>query len=364
MKISEICGWLDKAVPLALQESYDNSGLQTGFPDDEAAAALLTVDVTEEVIDEAVTRGCNLVISHHPLIFSPVKRILPSHPNQRTLISAIKNNISVYSAHTSLDSVNGGVSHRMAARLGLTGVKVLAPVKGKLVKLVTFVPPSHLNSVSDAVFAAGAGNIGNYDSCAFNLRGEGTFRGNDQSSPFTGKKGELHTEPEVRFETILPSYSVSAAVKALLTSHPYEEPAFDLYPLLNEWNQTGMGVTGLLEREMSQREFLKFCKKVFGADCIRHSPVVNRKVKKAALCGGAGASLLSDAIASGADAFVTADVKYHQFAEAAGEILLIDAGHYETEKFSVEILYELLIKKFPNFALRFSETGTNPINCF
>ncbi|MBM3420951.1 MAG: Nif3-like dinuclear metal center hexameric protein [Bacteroidetes bacterium] len=364
MKIEEICRYLDEKIPPALQENYDNCGVQAGNTGDEATAALITIDVNEEVLTEAVSKDCNLVISHHPLIFSPLKSLAGNSPVQRAVMAAIRNGITVYTAHTNLDSVKGGVSYIMASKMGLKKLEVLAPLREKLVKLVTFIPHSHSGEVKEALFRAGAGKIGNYDSCGYSLSGEGTFRGNEDASPFTGEPGKLHAEPEIRFETIIPSFAVAAAVKALLQAHPYEEPAFDLYPVLNEWKEAGMGVTGVLDNEIDEKGFLELCSTVFSPVCLRHTRLRNKPVRKVALCGGAGGDLLKHAIASGADAFVTADLKYHQFAQAEEEIFLVDPGHYETEKFSVEIIHDLLIKKFPNFALRFSETGTNPINCY
>jgi dinuclear metal center YbgI/SA1388 family protein len=364
MKTGDILRYLDRQIPPALQEGYDNSGLQAGNPDDEAVAALVTIDVTEDVVDEAFKHGCNIIISHHPVIFSPLKRVSTGTTAERIVMSALRKGITIYSAHTSLDSVHGGVSFRMAGKLGLKDVEVLSPVRDKLVKLVTFLPHDHLERVRDALFSAGAGHIGNYDRCGFHAEGSGSFRGSEETSPFVGEKGEMHSEPEARFETILPSFLTGQVVKALLTVHPYEEPAFDLYPLLNEWKGAGLGCVGTLEPEMDERSFLELCKKIFSPCCLRHTSLKGSSVKRVALCGGAGFQLFRDAMAAGADAFVTGDVKYHQFAEAAGRLLLVDAGHYETEKYSTEIIYELLIKKFPNFALRFSETNTNPINCY
>jgi dinuclear metal center YbgI/SA1388 family protein len=364
MTIGEIIGFIEQKIPAALQESYDNSGLQTGSYNDEARAALLAFDITEKVIDEALLHGCNLVISHHPVIFSPLKRISDSTPTERIIIKAIKNGISIYSAHTSLDSVYGGVSFKLAEKIGLNNVEVLSPLREKLLKLVTFVPTAHIDKVRDAVFATGAGNIGNYDSCAYYLPGEGSFRGNQDADPFTGKRGELHFEPEIRFETILPEYLKNSVVKALIAAHPYEEPAFDIYPLLNEWQRAGLGAIGTLTEELSGQDFLKLCNDALNPVCLRHTQLSGKRIKRVAVCGGSGSSLISTAVSRGADAMVTGDIKYHQFSGAAGDLLLVDAGHYETEKFAVEIIYDMLIKKFPNFALRFSETDINPINCY
>jgi dinuclear metal center YbgI/SA1388 family protein len=364
MTTGDICKYLDHQIPPALQESYDNSGLQAGSYSTEISSALLTIDVNEDVVNEAENAGSGLIISHHPLIFSPLKRVTDNDSVQRTVMNAIRNGISIYSAHTNLDSVHGGVSFKMAEKLKLLNPEVLAPVAGKLIKLVTFVPLSHLEEVRQAIFDAGAGQIGNYDSCAYQSEGVGTFRGNDQSNPFAGTRGELHREPETRLETILPSYLSDRVIKALTAAHPYEEPAYDLFPLLNEWNRAGLGCTGTLENETSVEEFLKTVKETFSSGCLRYAGKKKGTVRKVALCGGAGVSLLKEAIAARADIFITGDIRYHQFTEAENEIVLVDAGHFETEKFSMEIISDLIIKKFPNFALRFSETITNPINYY
>ena len=362
MKLKELTGFLDSVIPLSFQEDYDNSGLQYGLPETEISSALLTLDVTEEVINEATCTGCNLIISHHPVIFRPVKRISGNTPAEKIILKAIKQDIAIYSAHTNLDMIENGVSRKMAEKLDLSSVKVLSPLKGRLLKLVTFVPDDHLDNVRQALFNAGAGLTGNYDSCGFTVSGTGSFRGNENSNPFKGKKGEMHFEKETRFETILFSHLRSKVIKALLGAHPYEEVAYDIYPLENQNINAGLGCTGDLEDMMDETEFLKFISEVFGVRGLRHSVLRGRKIKKVALCGGSGGSLTEAAVACGADAFITADIKYHTFLDSGNNLLIADIGHYESEKFSVEILYDLIIKKFPKFALRFSEINTNPIN--
>jgi len=362
MKLSELCSYLDTAIPLSFQEGYDNSGLQVGQPDMEVASALLTLDVTENVIDEAVQKGCGLVISHHPLIFNEIKKITDRYPAGRILLKAIRNDVAVYSSHTNLDMMNDGVSRRMARKLGLRNVTVLQPLKERLIKLVTFIPEDHLDKVREAVFNAGAGFIGNYDRCGFTVSGTGSFRAGEGTNPFTGEKGEVHLEKEARFETVFFSHLRQKIIDALLETHPYEEVAYDLYPLENDNIDYGLGCTGELDEPISEKGFLDLVSSVFAAHGTRYSALTGRMIGKVALCGGAGASLLNRAVAVKADAFVTGDIKYHTWFEADNRILLADCGHFETEKFSTEILYDLIIKKFPKFALRFSETNTNPIN--
>jgi dinuclear metal center YbgI/SA1388 family protein len=333
-------------------------------PDIEINAALITLDVTEDVLDEAIANKCDLIISHHPLIFVPIKRLSGGTITERIAAKAIKNDVAIYSAHTNLDSIPLGVSSRMADKLGLTNVRVLSPLKDRLMKLVAFIPENYLDKVKDAVFEAGGGVTGNYDRCSFSMPGTGSFRPGEKANPFVGKKGKVHFEREVRFETILYSRMKEKIVDALLKAHPYEEPAFDIYTLDNESMEAGLGCVGELPQPMTTGEFLKLLSEIFSARGIRYSGSVECNITKVALCGGAGASLLKEAVAAGANAFVTADIKYHAFFDAENRIVLADIGHYESEKFSVEILYDLIIKKFPTFALRFSEINTNPINYF
>ena len=362
MKLKDICYYLDSAVPLSFQEGYDNSGLQVGFPQREISSAMISLDITEEVIDEAISAKCDLLISHHPLIFKEIKRISNRTFTERILYKAIKNDIAIYSSHTNLDIFSNGVSKKMADKLDLKNLRVLLPLKKRLIKLVTYIPENYLEKVSNALFDAGAGVTGNYDRCSFVTSGTGSFRGNQNSLPFTGKKGEIHFEKEIRFETVLFSHLKEKVVKALLDVHPYEEVAYDIFTLENDNAGVGLGCIGDFEVSIGEDAFLKLVSSIFNAKGVRYSKPLGKPVKKVAVCGGSGASLLNDAISSGADAFVTADIKYHNFFDADNTILLVDTGHFESEKYSVEILYDLIIKKFPKFAVRFSETNTNPIN--
>jgi dinuclear metal center YbgI/SA1388 family protein len=362
MKLKDLCSYLDTAVPLAFQESYDNSGLQIGLPEAEITSALITLDVTEEVIDEAILAKCDVVISHHPMIFSGIKSITGKTYTERILYKAVRNNIAVYSSHTNLDMLSNGVSRKMADKLKLQNIKVLSPIKNCLLKLVTYIPESHLGKVRDALFQAGAGVIGNYEQCGFSSVGTGSFRGSEKTRPFSGEKGKVHFENEIRFETILFSHLKEKIIKALLAVHPYEEVAYDIYALENENIEIGLGCTGEFSDPLTGNDFLNFVSSVFNAKGLRYSKLTGKKIRKVALCGGSGASLLHAAISSGSDAFITADIKYHNFFDADNSILLVDAGHFESEKYTTEILKDLIIKKFPKFAVRFSKTNTNPIN--
>ena len=361
MKIKEIVSALERFAPLPLQDGFDNAGLQIGLTDAEATGALLCLDVTEAVLDEAIASGCNLIISHHPLIFKGYKSITGKDYVERCILKAIKNDIVIYSAHTNLDNVPGGVNFKIAEKIGLKNVRILDPKESSLIKLVTFVPSAQAEEVRNALFTAGCGCIGNYDSCSYNTEGEGTFRAQEGSHPFCGTVGELHRETEVRIETILPEYKKGEVIRALLSKHPYEEPAYDLYPLHNSWAQVGSGIVGELEEPESELEFLKRIKKIFEVGCLKHNKLTGRLIQKVSLCGGAGAFLIPQAVRSGADVFITGEIKYHDYFGRETDILLAEIGHYESEQYTKEIFYSIIRDLFPNFALQFSKVNTNPI---
>ena len=364
MLIKELTDCLEAFAPLPYQESYDNSGLITGNKKQEVTGALLCLDSTEAVLDEAIALGCNLVIAHHPIVFSGLKKINGNNYVERVIIKAIQHNIAIYAIHTNLDNVIQGVNAKIAQKLGLRNLKILAPKKGLLKKLVTYVPAAEAEKVRNALFAAGCGNIGNYDSCSFNLKGDGTFRGNELSQPHVGEKGKLHTENETRIETVFSSPSEGRVLQALFGSHPYEEVAYDIYSLDNTYSQVGSGVMGELEVEKTENDFLSGLKSILQVPCIRHTSLRGKKVKKVALCGGSGSFLLKNAMAAGADVYVSADFKYHEFFDAENKVVIADVGHYESEQFTNEIFYEVIRKKFPTFALHLSKINTNPINYF
>jgi len=364
MKIKEIIDIINEFAPPRLQESYDNAGLIIGDPEGEANSALLTLDVTEDVIDEAIKKKDALIIAHHPVIFGGLKKITGRTYTERCVIKAIQNNIAIYAAHTNIDSVMEGVSGKMCEKLKLTNTKILEPLKNSLFKLVTFIPVDYLGKVRSALFKAGAGHIGEYDSCSFNIDGKGTFRAGDKANPFVGEKGEIHEEKETRFESVFPFFKKDAIISALLESHPYEEVAFDLYPLENIYQKAGMGMIGNLESEIGEKEMLDIIKKEFNCIHIRHTKLLNKPIKKVAVCGGSGSHLLSKAIQENADIFITGDFKYHQFFDAEGKIVIADIGHFESEQFTTEIFYSVLTKKLTTFAIHFSEVNTNPLNYY
>lgn len=364
MKLSELISEIEKFAPPALQESYDNAGLLTGHPSMEIKGAVICLDSTEAVIDEAIRHGCNLVIAHHPIIFGGLKKINGNTYVERIVIKAIKHDVAIYAAHTNLDNVKQGVNAKIAEKIGLKNLRILSPKRSLLRKLVTFCPKDHAEKVRGAIFSAGAGHIGNYDSCSFNLEGAGTFRGNEHTNPFAGEQGKLHQENEVRIETVFETWKEKAVLKALLGSHPYEEVAYDVYPLENSFAGAGSGMMGELEFDLTEEDFLKLLKINLKTRMIRHTAFLGRRVKKVALCGGAGSFLLKAALGAGADAYVSGDFKYHEFFDADGRILVADVGHFESEQFTGEIFYDLIKKKFPTFAVRFSEIYTNPVNYY
>jgi len=362
MTVREVTSILESFAPLAFQEDYDNSGLIVGDANMEVTGVLLTIDVTPQVVAEAVAGGANLIVAHHPVIFKGLKRITGKSYVEQVVVNAIKNNVAIYAAHTNIDSVQGGVSFKMAEVLGLTSTQVLSPLTGQLVKLVTFVPTEYAEAVRQAMFNAGAGVIGNYDFCSFNIQGQGTFRAGDGTNPFVGEKGKIHFEPEVRVETIVPRHILNAVVKAMVEAHPYEEVAYDVYPLDLPYKKAGLGVVGDLPEPMNTIDFVKHVKQQFGAPCVRYTNPVKDFISRVAICGGSAISLLNDAIAANADVFITADVKYHQFFDAENRIVILDIGHFESEQFTIDIFYDLLSKKISNFAVLKSKVRTNPIN--
>jgi dinuclear metal center YbgI/SA1388 family protein len=363
-RIFDIISMLEQYAPLSLQESYDNAGLITGDPAWECRGITVSLDATEAVIQEAIDRKHNMVVAHHPIVFSGLKKINGKNYVERAVILAIKNDIAIYAIHTNLDNVVGGVSGRMASMLGLQGVSVLAGKPATLQKLVTFVPSAKAAGVRDAIFAAGAGSIGNYSECSFNTLGEGTFKAGEGTNPFVGQVGERHSENEIRIEAVMPAHLRVRVVEAMKVAHPYEEVAFDVFDLANANPLVGSGVIGEVVPEISEREFLERLRSAFHLELIRHTELRGRPVKRVALCGGAGSFLISNALSSKADFFVTADLKYHEFFDAEGKMVLADIGHYESEQWTIGLLQELLEEKFPTFAVLKTAVKTNPVRYF
>lgn len=365
MQIKDILSEIERFAPLPYQESYDNCGVQVGDISLEASGAILTLDVTEAVVEEAIAAGCNLIIAHHPLIFSGLKSITGRNYVERVVLKAIKHDITIYAAHTNLDNVQAGVNRKIAEKLKLKHTRILAPVKGKLYKLITYVPEQSAAALRDALFQAGLGQIGEYSECSFAVSGSGTFRASSEANPTIGQAGGTREDvSEVKLEVLVPEHLKSAAVSALKKAHPYEEVAYELIALENENHTIGAGMVGELESPMPVKEFLEYVKQNMETSCIRHTALHTEKIKTVALCGGAGSFLLKNAIAARADVFITGDYKYHQFFDAENKIIIADIGHYESEHFTIEIFSEILKEKFPNFALLFTKTNTNPVNYY
>ena len=364
MKLHEIISALETFAPPAYQESYDNSGLLIGNKNNYVAGALLTLDVTEEIIEDAISKKCNLIIAHHPIIFSGIKRLNGTNYVERVIIKAIQNNIAIYACHTNIDNITNGVNKKIADKLGLINTKILQPKTQLLKKLVTFVPTENAEVVREALFNSGAGNIGNYSDCSFNVSGTGTFKGNEHSNPVIGKKNQSENVNEERIEVIFEAYQQNQIIDALKTAHPYEEVAYYISSLDNTYQEVGSGLIGELKEPMEIDSFFNLIKYNFKVPIIKHTAKVKKQIKTVALCGGAGNFLLKDAIKQNADLFLSADFTYHKFFDSENKIVICDIGHYETEQFTPEIFYEVISKKFPTFALHLSNVNTNPINYF
>lgn len=362
LRIHEVTSYLESLAPLSYQESYDNAGLITGNPAWEISRVLVALDCTEAVVDEAIERKCNLIIAHHPIVFKGLKRLTGANYVQRTVIKAIRNDIAIYAIHTNLDNVHVGVNKKICEKIGLTHTRVLLPRKDVLSKLVTFIPKEHTEPVLTALYEAGAGQIGNYENCSFSVEGEGTFRPNDEANPTIGARRVQEVVNEVRVELICPSHLQSKIVAALRKSHPYEEVAFYFNDLTNPNQEVGAGMIGELPSPMEPSEFLARLKTSMDLKVIRHTRLVDQPVSKVAVCGGAGSFLLPHALKAGAQAYISADFKYHEFFDAEDKLIIADIGHYESEVYTKELLGEVLTKKFPNFAIYFSTTVTNPIS--
>jgi len=361
MKIKDILNVIEQIAPIDLQEGFDNSGVQIGDVNQEAKAALLCIDVTEEVIDEAIALGCNLIISHHPLLFKAFKSLTGKGYIERCVMKACKHDIVVYAAHTNLDNAAQGVNYYLAKMLNLQNIRILAPMQKKLLKLVTFVPDDHLDNVRQALFNAGTGFIGNYDSCSYSVDGEGTFRAGEGADPFVGRIGEFHVEDERRLEVVLPAFKKEDVRRALIAVHPYEEPAYDFYALENDWAQVGSGVVGTLPEALEEEDFLYAVKDTLRLKVLQHSRYTGRQVRDVAICGGAGAFLIPQAIRYGADVFITGEAKYNDFYDVESRVLLATVGHYESEVCTKDIFFDLLSKKIPTFALNKSGYDENPV---
>lgn len=361
MKIKDVTNYIEELAPLAYAEDFDNVGLLVGNYQTKVKGVLVTLDTLEETVDEAIAKNCNLIISFHPIIFSGLKKLNGNSYVEKAVLKAIKNDIAIYATHTALDNSNKGVSAKICEVLGLQNTKVLIPKKGIVKKLTTYIPKDYLEKVRQALFEAKAGNIGNYDHCSFTNIGEGTFKGNENSNPVLGKKGELQKEEEIQLTITFEQKNEAAILEALIENHPYEEVAYEITTTENVHQNIGMGMIGELEKPLEEKDFLVYLKKTMQTDCVRYSNLLHKKIHRVAVLGGSGSFAISNAIKEKADAYVSADFKYHDFFKAENKILLADIGHYESEQFTKRLLVDYLTKKFSNFAIVLSEKSTNPI---
>lgn len=368
MILHEITSFLESIAPLSLQEDYDNSGLIIGDTKKVINSVLICLDVTEDVVDEAIKNKHDLIISHHPIIFKGLKKIEGKNYVERIIISAIKNDIAIYAIHTNFDNILSGVNKTISEKLNLKNIKLLKPKIQQQKKLIVYCPDIKLSNgnyvpgiIRNALFKAGAGFIGNYDSCSFNTDGLGTYRGLEGTKPLLGEQGKRSVQKEVKIETIFPSHLQEKIVSEMLSVHPYEEVAYDIYPLDNKHDNAGSGLIGELSNEMDENEFLSYLKDVMKTKVIRHSKLLNKKVKRIAINSGTGSFLLKNAIKDNAVVFISSDFKYHEFFDANEKLVIADIGHYESEQFTIDLLYELLTKKFPTFAFLKTNVLTNPI---
>jgi len=364
MKISDITSYLDSIAPPSLQESYDNAGFLTGDKDRDCHGVICCLDAVETVIDEAIEKNCNLVVTHHPIIFSGLKKITGKTYVERTMIKAIKNDIAIYAIHTNLDNIITGVNGMIASKLGLKNTEILSSKKNQLQKLYFYVPTDHAEKVMDALFEAGGGNIGNYSECSFSVNGKGTFKPNEVANPYSGQQGVRSEDNELKIEILFPVWLQNKMISALKSSHPYEEVAYEVISLENRHQEIGSGVIGELATAMDERVFLEKLKKIFDLKLIKHTALRGKPIKKIAVCGGAGSFLIGDAISSQSDIYITSDLKYHDFFDAEDKLILADIGHFESEQFTINLLAEFLEKKFRNFAVLKTGVNTNPVHYF
>lgn len=364
MRIKDITNYLESLAPLSTQESYDNSGLICGDQSTEVTNALISLDCTEEIIQEAIDRGCNLVISHHPIVFSGLKTFTGKNYVERTVIKAIKNDIAIYAIHTNLDNYEFGVNKKIGDLLNIKSPQILAPKSNSVSKLITLVPTTHKDSVLEALFNAGAGQIGNYSECSFSTEGQGSFKANENANQFIGESNTRHLEAETKIEVLIPNHKISVVLNAMLKSHPYEEVAYDIIQLQNNSNNEGSGMIGELENPMDTVDFLKLLKSTFKCGIIKHTELITPKVKTIAWCGGSGSFLLKNAKQQQADIFITGDFKYHEFFDAENQTIIADIGHFESEQFTIELISDLLSKKFIKFAPCLTAINTNPVKYY
>ena len=362
MKVKDFTNYLEQLAPLTYQEEYDNSGLIIGDFNMEVKGVLITLDCNDKVLDEAINNKCNLLITHHPIIFKGLKKINNDSLTDKLVIKAIKNNIAIYSIHTNLDNIVNGVNSEIAKRLKLKNCRVLSSKNECLRQLVFYCPKENTTDLIEKLCSVGAGAIGNYNNCSFKSSGVGTFKPLENSNPNKGVKGKLYNSKEDKVELVFLKDKQNKIIQTLQENHPYEEIAYQIYILDNKIKSIGSGLVGELDEPVDSILFLKQLKKIMNLELVRHTHVNKDVIKKIALCGGSGSFLIDKAIYSNADIFITSDIKYHQFFDIGNKIILADIGHYESEQFTKNLVYDYLTKKFTKFAILLSKVNTNPIN--
>lgn len=362
MMVKDICNFLESKFPIAYKEDYDNCGLLIGNSRQKVSNVLVTLDCTEEILDEAIKKKCELIICHHPIIFKGIKKLTGANYTEKIVSKAIKNDISIYAIHTNLDNHHEGVNKKIAQKLGLINHQILAPKKHIINKLTLHSPINSADKVREVLFEAGAGNIGNYSNCSFNTIGEGTFKGNEKSNPTIGEKETLQNQSEIKIEVIFPLHKKTEVLQKMLYAHPYEEVSYEITTLENFHQNIGSGMFGHLEKEMNSIDFINFLKQRMQTNCVRHTKLENKTIKTVAFCGGSGSFLLSNARRVNADIYISADFKYHEFFDSENDIIIADIGHYESEQFTSELLADILKENFTKFATHLSDINTNPIH--
>jgi dinuclear metal center YbgI/SA1388 family protein len=364
MLIQDVINELEILAPPSLQESYDNVGLLTGNKNWNCTGVLCCLDVLENVVQEAIAKKCNLIVAHHPIIFGGLKKINGNNYVERVIIAAIKNDIAIYAIHTNLDNVLHGVNQTIAQKIGLQKTTILAPKAKQLKKLYTYIVPQHFEKLKEGLLASGAGKIGNYSDCSFSVQGQGTFKGNENANPVIGTKLQRSTETEIKIEVLYEAWREKDVIEALQQSHSYETVAYEIISIDNAHQEIGSGLIGQLPKPISEKQFFGLLKEAFGLKIIRHTALLQKKIRTVAVCGGSGSFLIINALRAKADVFVTADVKYHEFFDADGKMLIADIGHYESEQFTIDLIFDKIRQKFPNFAVLKTKVKTNSIQYY
>ena len=361
MIVKDVIDHLDEFAPLCYAEEFDNVGLIIGDYNQKVKGILVTLDSTEIVVEEAIKKKCNLIISFHPIIFNDLKSITKKNYVDRVIHKAIKNDIAIVAIHTALDNSIIGVNSTICKRLKIKDSKILIPKEKTIKKLTTYIPYKNVERLKSEIFKIGGGSIGKYENCSFSYEGMGSFKGNEQSSPKIGEKLKFTEVKEICVNITFLKHLEQRIINVLKDNHPYEEIAYEIITLDNYNQNIGMGMIGNLDKPMQENNFISFVKKQMKSSSIKHSKRLGKKIQKVAVLGGSGSFGIENAINSGADAYVTSDLKYHDYFRAEDKLLLLDIGHYESEQFTKKLMFDFLTKKIPNFAIVLSKTNTNPI---